>query len=156
MAAGQGELDEYNRIFRQGGIGAGEGLNLVNLDIVGITDLRDWQIALGESRMLKAIEEFAETQFVWTNAKDKRCSYVVPTACATANIYPATIGDKARFDLCLGSTEDQRVKSEIRIDVAWRRKKRFKKLVAGAIWLGHGGLAPGIVFGGNGVGEGDW
>src|SRR5436309_11926617 len=106
MPAGQGELDEHNRIFRQTGIGADERLNLVNLDVVSITDFRNWQIALGESRMLKASEEFTETQFVRTNAKNKRCSDVVPTARATANIYPATIGDKARFDLCLGSTED--------------------------------------------------
>src|SRR5690349_16385325 len=106
MPAGQGELDEYNCIFRQGGIGAGEGLNLINLDVVSITDFRNRQIAFGEGRMLKAIEEFAETQFIRAHTKDKRCSDVVPTACATANVYATTIGDEACFDLCFGSAED--------------------------------------------------
>ena len=160
-ALGQVELDEDDAVVGQPGCGGGEGFEAVDLrrdlgrglgqrDVAArlhgggmeVTDFDDGQPALGERRLGHAVGKAAEEEFVGPDAEADGDAVVVPGAGAAAEVEAAAVGDEPRFDFGVGGTEDDGVVAEVGVDVAERRQERGEELVARAIGLAHGQLAP--------------
>ena len=157
----------------EGGIGAGEGFEAIDLrDALGpnlgeghgtfgldggnvaVPNFGDGEPTLGECGLAGAVAEGAEHEFIGADAEGERRAVVVPTACAAAQVDAAAVGDEAGFDGRVGRAEDDGVVPEVGVDVARWWQQRREEFVAGAVGLGHGGLAPEIAFGREGGCEG--
>src|SRR5436305_12399506 len=101
--------------------------------------------------MLEPAWDFAKTQFILSDAKNDRCADVAPTARATAQIHSAAVGDEARFYFCIRGAENEGIIMKIGINVPKRGQQRLEEFVTCAIRLAHRGIAPEIIFGGNGL-----
>src|SRR5437762_6508374 len=111
--AGEREFNEDDGVFGEFGGGGSKGFELVELGIVGVSNLRDRQIAVGQGGMFEAGEELAEAEFVGTDAENDRRAVILPTAAAAVEIDAAAVGNQARFDFCIGSAEHDGIETKI-------------------------------------------
>ena len=163
------EFDERDAVRGEGRIGAGEGLETVDLGgtlrarlrerdgalgldrgSVAVADFGDGQPTLGERGLAGAVAEGAEHQFVGADAESEGGAVVVPAARAAAEVDAAAVGNEAGFDGRVRRAEDDGVVAEVGVDVAGRWQERGEEGVAGAVGLGHRGFAPEVEFGGEG------